>query len=154
MLLIILGTEAKKRNVIQFILHSLLTSIHGNCHGDKSIAAMFIKLSETQKKEVRHQNAVAQYQMQLLRITRNWIKTETRGLNQICKGWTILKNAFLKFPHSTFVILCNFTLHSKPSSLHSAYYDIWMLVYLCELLFSNSHETSRNQPIRARVRFN
>jgi len=61
--MIISGIEAKKRKAIQCILQSLLTSIQGNCQGDKSTAAMFIKLSEINIKENRYQNKGKQDQM-------------------------------------------------------------------------------------------
>lgn len=50
---LISGIEAKKKKAIQYILHSLLTSIHGNCHGDKSTAVTFIKVSEINNKVAR-----------------------------------------------------------------------------------------------------
>jgi len=50
---LISGIEAKKKKAIQCVFDSLLTSIHGNCHGDKSTAVTFIKLSEINNKIAR-----------------------------------------------------------------------------------------------------
>ena len=84
----------------------------------------------------------------LVAITHKWIKTKKKGSNEICKGWTILKNVFLKFSHSTFVTLRNLAILNHPSHI-LAYYD----VLFSNIKFSNYHVTL-TQPIRARVRFN
>jgi len=112
---IISGTDAKKRNAIQYILHSLLTSIHGNCHGDKSTAAMFIKLSEINNKEARYQNKVTQDQMLERENHPQMDNDRKERFKRDMKGLDYFEQFF--FSHWTFVNRSNLT-QSKPSLSH------------------------------------